>query len=191
MADINQNYKLRHKPHQHSDKVKYYQGYYKPINPEKWITQIIEYRSGWEFKFCRWADMNPNVLKVASEPIGIKYLDPVGNLEYCMKYNLNPNDPHNWKERTYYTDFWIELKDDSKPEGVKRIFIEIKPDDQAHAPAPLSESATLKEHKAYNKAALTYLTNQAKWSAAKKYFEERGAEFMVVTEKVLSQLGLL
>ena len=46
-----------------------------------------------------------------------------------MKHNLDINDPHFWKERTYYTDFWIEVADDTKPDGKKRIFIEIKPYD--------------------------------------------------------------
>ena len=108
-----------------------------------------------------------------------------------MEHHLDPNNPGNWKPRTYYTDFWIEVSDDTKPDGRKRIFIEIKPYDQTQCPKPLSESATLKDHKAYNKAAQTYLTNQAKWTAAKKYFEERGAEFMVLTERTLSQLGLM
>lgn len=187
---MNEQYKLRHRP-VISDKTKYHQGYYKPTHPEKWLTQIIEFRSGWEYLFCKWADENPQILKVASEPIGIKYLDPCGNLEYCMKHNLDTNNPANWKQRTYYTDFWIEVADDTKPDGKKRIFIEIKPYDQTQCPKPLSESATLKEHKAYNRAAQTYLTNQAKWTSAKKYFEERGAEFMVITERTLQQLGLM
>lgn len=49
----------------------------------------------------------------------------------------------------------------------------------------------MKEHKKFNKDAETYLVNMAKWTAAKKYFEAKGAEFMVVTEKTLKQLGLL
>jgi len=44
-----------------------------------------------------------------------------------MQHNLDPNNPGNWKARIYYTDFWIEMKDDTKPDGKKRIFIEIKP----------------------------------------------------------------
>lgn len=188
--EINQIYKQKHRPIL-SDKSKYHQGYYIPKNPEKWLTQIIQYRSSWEYLFCRWCDDNPQVLKVASEPIGVKYLDPCGNLEYCMKNNLDPNDPATWKERTYYTDFWIELADDSKPDGKKRIFIEVKPYDQTQCPKPLTESATLKDHKAYNRAAQTYLTNMSKWTAAKKYFEARGAEFMVITERTLEQLGLM
>ena len=187
---MNDQYKRTHAPRK-SENVKYHQGYYIPEHPEKWLTKENVFRSSWEFLFCKWADQNPAVLKVASEPIGIKYLDPTGNLEYCMKHNLDPNNPQNWKARTYYTDFWIEIADETKPDGKKRIFIEIKPYDQTQCPKPLTESASLKEHKAYNRAAQTYLTNVAKWQSAREYFKSRGAEFMVITERTLQQLGLL
>lgn len=187
---MNEQYKSKHRP-VNNEKSKFHQGYYVPNHPEKWLTLENIFRSSWEFQFMKWADENPQVLKVASEPIGVKYLDPTGNLQYCMEHKLDPNNPGNWKPRTYYTDFWIEVQDDTKPDGVKRIFIEIKPYDQTQCPKPLSESATLKDHKAYNRAAQTYLQNQAKWTAAKRYFEERGAEFMVLTERTLSQLGLM
>ena len=187
---MNDQYKRTHAPRK-SENVKYHQGYYVPEHPEKWLTKENVFRSSWEFLFFKWADQNPAILKVASEPIGIKYLDPTGNLEYCMKHNLDPNNPQNWKARTYYTDFWIEIADETKPDGKKRIFIEIKPYDQTQCPKPLTESATLKEHKAYNKAAQTYLTNVAKCQSAREYFKSRGAEFMVITERTLQQLGLL
>lgn len=186
---MNDMYKLRHKP-QHSEKVKYHQGYFQPQHPEKWLTKQIIYRSGWEYLFCRWADENPNIKKVASEPIAVKYLNPVANLAYCTKNGLNPNDPRNWKVCNYYTDFWIEIEDSQTGE-VKRIFIEIKPFSQTQCPKQPNPTASLKEHKAYNNAAQTYLVNQAKWKAAKELFESRGAEFMVVTEKTLQKLGLL
>ena len=125
---MNDRYKYTHRPVV-SEKMKFHQGYYKPMHPEKWLTNITIYRSSWEFLFCKWCDENPQILKVASEPIGVKYLDPTANVEYCMKNHLDPSNPNFWKERTYYTDFWIEVADDSKPEGVKRIFIEIKPYD--------------------------------------------------------------
>ena len=125
---MNDQYKRTHTPKK-SEKVKYHQGYYIPEHPEKWLTKENIFRSSYEFVFMRWCDQNPSILKVASEPIGIKYLDPTGNLEYCMKHNLDPNNPQNWKVRTYYTDFWIEIADETKPDGKKRIFIEIKPYD--------------------------------------------------------------
>ena len=184
---MNDLYKLKHKP-QKSEKMKFHQGYYYPTNPDKWLTKIIVYRSSWEAKFCRWCDVNPNVIKVASEPIAIPYLNPIANLEYNMKQGLDILDPHNWKISNYYTDFWIEIADETKPDGKRRIFIEIKPYAQTQCPKPLTESATLKEHKAYNKAALTYLQNKSKWDAAAKFCGERGAEFMVITEKTLEKL---
>lgn len=187
---MDESNKLKRKPIQHSDKVKFKQGYYHPKYPEKCVTQINEYRSSWEFLFCQWCDLNPNILHWGSEPIGIKYLDPAGNLEYCLKHNLNPQDPHNWKMRTYYVDFWIEERDAVTGE-LKRTFIEIKPYHETVPPTPIQGNASLKEHKAFNKAATTWLTNSAKWETARKVFGERGCGFRVVTEKELKALKLL
>jgi len=155
---------------------------------EKCLTPTVIYRSSWELTFCKWCDECEEVLMWASEPIGIKYLNPVKNMDYCLKYGLNPNDPHNWKEATYYVDFWIEVKDDSMPDGKKRIFVEVKPNAESVMPPALSESASLKDRKKYNKLAKAYLENQAKWASAKKYVEERGAFFTVITEKTINKL---
>ena len=187
---MNEAYKLRHKPIRNNEKLKYKQGYFIPNNPEKCLTQINEYRSGWEFFFMKFWDESPLILRWASEPIAVKYLNPIANMEYCMKNNLDPNNPTNWKLCNYYVDFWIEVADNTKEDGKKRVFIEIKPYDQTQCPKPILESASLKEHKAYNKAAETFLINKAKWEAAKQYFAERGAEFMVLTEKTLEKLGM-
>lgn len=187
---LDESNKLKRKPIQHSDKIKFKQSYYHPDHPEKCITQINECRSSWEQKFCWWCDHNPNILHWASEPIGIKYLDPAANIEYCMKHNINPQDPHNWKMRTYYVDFWIEEQDMLTGELV-RTFIEVKPYHETIEPKPILANASLKEHKAYNKAALTYITNKAKWDTAERVFAERGCKFKVITEKDLKDLKLL
>lgn len=85
---------------------------------------------------------------------------------------------------------WIELaKKDGN--GVRKIFIEIKPYAQTVKPEQPKPGAKMKEIKAYNLAAMTYLTNQAKWEAANKYFNERGCEFIIVTEHTLKKLGIL
>jgi len=122
------------------------------------------YRSGWEYFLMYWCDHNQSVLKWASEPIGIKYLNPVSNIEYCNQNGLNPKDPRNWKVCTYYTDFWIEISDGNG--GTRKIFIEVKPKAQTECPKPINESASLKEKKKFAKDAETFLVNQAKWSAA-------------------------
>ena len=188
MAVNTGQYKRQNRPNM-SDKAKFHQGYFIPSNPDKWVTKEIIYRSSWELGFCQWADRNPNVIRVASEPCAVKYLNPVSNLAYCKDNNLDPKNPHNWKMANYYTDFWMEVK--GKDGGIKKIFIEIKPYEQTQKPQPINEGAKLKEMRAYNRTAETYLVNMAKWDAAKKYFNARGCDFAVFTERTLSKLGIL
>ena len=185
---LNGDYKKNHKPIINSNKVKYHQGYYAPKHPEKCLTTENVYRSGWEYFFMRYCDDCPNIIRWASEPIKIQYLNPVANLEYCAKNGLDPKNPVNWKLCNYYTDFWIEMKGENN--NIRKIFIEIKPYSQTLPPKPINESASLKEHRAFNRAAETYLVNSAKWKKAAEVFAARGAEFMVVTEKTLKKLGM-
>lgn len=178
---MSDNYKLHHKPQKNS---RFDQGYYIPKNQQKWVTKINEYRSSWEKKFFDWCDRNPQVLRVGSEPCAIQYRDPVGNLEYCHKHNLDPNNPQNWKIRKYYVDVWVEFQ--KKDGEVIKVFIEIKPYSQTIKPEPLKPNAKLKEVNAYNRAMKIFLTNQAKWKAAKYEFSKRNCQFQVWTEKELS-----
>ena len=178
---MDDNYKKRHKPQRNS---RFHQGYFTPQHPEKWATQTNEYRSSWEFTFMDWCDRNEQVVRVGSEPCAIQYRDPVANLEYCHQHHLDANNPQNWKIRKYYVDMWVEFK--TKNGDIKKIFIEIKPYAQTIKPEPLKPGAKLKEVNAYNRAMKTFLTNQAKWKAAKYEFAKRGAEFHIYTERELS-----
>lgn len=187
-ADLRNSYKTKNKPNL-SENSKWSQGYFHPTNKEKCLSQINIYRSSWEESFMKWCDRNPSVIQWASEPIPVKYMNPVANLEYCKKNNLNPQDSRNWKLSNYYTDFWISIR--GKDGKVKKVFIEIKPYSQTLSPNPVSASAPLKEQKAYIRAAETFLVNKAKWEAAKKYFNERGADFSVFTEHTLEKLGCI
>lgn len=188
MVKDSKNYKHWHKPLDES-KTKFHQGYFYPKNKEKCLSKENIYRSSWELKFYDWLDRNPKIKRWASEPIAIKYLNPVTNLAYCKQNNLNPQDPHNWKVSNYYTDIWFEIEDANG--NVKKIFGEIKPYAQTLKPSPVSTSATLKEMRSYNMKANTWLVNMAKWKAAIKTFRERGCEFIIITEKTLDKLGLL
>jgi hypothetical protein len=132
---------------------------------------------------------NPKIKRWASEPISIKYRNPVANLEYCKKNGLDTKDPRNWKISNYHTDFWIEVLGDDG--SIKKIFIEIKPYNQTQPPKPIPANAKLKEQRRYAREASTYLVNKAKWVAAKEYFAKRGCEFSVFTEKTLEKLGCL
>lgn len=188
---FNSNYKNWHKPILNPDKQKTKQGYYKLQNLDKFLgdpTKII-YRSGWESAFCRYCDLNPKIIQWSSEPIGIDYYNRIANLSECQKYNLNPNNPSNWKICKYYIDFWCKVKINDNE--IEKWLIEIKPYYQTVKPIPPKEGAKLKEVKRYVTDAKNYLVNEAKWAAAKIYAEQNNAKFYIFTEKTLHKIGIL
>ena len=139
-------------------------GKYKPRNPEKYKgnpTQII-YRSSWERAFCKWADLNEGVSEWQSEEKAIWYDNPVQR-----------------KKCRYFPDFIIEYE---RKDGVLvKEMIEIKPKSQVDGPPVNPKRKT----KSWANAVMTYAVNQAKWKAARRWCEDRGMNFRIVTEKEL------
>ena len=143
-----------------------YKGKYQVINRKKYsgdYTDVI-YRSLWEQKYMRHLDLQPNVLKWASEPFWIQYFSEVHN-----------------KYKRYYPDFWVRVKTDKK---VKEFIIEIKPFKETVAP---KETKDKRKQKRYLREVSVYVINQNKWKAARKYAAHNNMTFKVVTEK---QLGI-
>lgn len=142
---------------------KYYQGRFRPQNPEKYIGNVnnIIYRSGWELKFLRWCDRTPNILKYGSEEISIPYFDPVKK-----------------RIRRYYPDAFIEMVDEFG--NRKKYLIEIKPERQTKPPKQKSRAT-----KSYINEVYTYVTNEAKWKAAEEFCKDNLIEFKIITEKEL------
>jgi len=138
-------------------------------NPDKYKGSYpIQLRSGWEIKFATWLDKNESVLKWNSETIVITY-------DF-----LNPKTGQLRKHR-YFTDFWMLVKE--KDGAEKEYIIEIKPYDQTQPP-----KKPKRETKRYKESVITYLKNQAKWSAARKFCENqkllgKKIDFVVLTEK--------
>jgi hypothetical protein len=140
----------------------YKQGVYIPANASKYRGnhRNIFYRSSWEQIFMRWCDRNQNIIEWGSEEFFIPYRAPDG------------------KVRRYYPDFYIKVRDQT---GVlKKYIIEIKPDKQTKAPVQGK-----KTRKQFLYESNTFLKNQAKWKAARKYCKKRQAEFLIFTEKEL------
>ena len=140
-----------------------YQGKYRPSNTKKYRgnpTNII-YRSLWERKFMVYCDKNENILEWGSEEIAIPYRSPLDN-----------------KIHRYFPDFYIKYKDENGK--VRRSLIEVKPYRQTQQP-PILEKKT----KGYIYEVAEYAKNQAKWSAAKEFCEDRRWEFKIFTEKEL------
>ena len=98
-----------------SKNPKFHQGYYSPINPNKYIGKgPIVYRSGLELKFMRWCDKTDTILRWSSESIPIPYYDTIQK-----------------KKRHYYVDNFVEIQEGNI---IKRYLVEIKPYKQTLEP---------------------------------------------------------
>jgi len=136
---------------------------YKPSHPEKYLgnSNNIICRSSWERQFCRYCDVNPNIVKWASEEFSIPYISPVDGR------------PHR-----YYPDFLIEVKERSGK--LKKYVIEIKPKKQTQPPVKKKRVT-----KGFIAEAKTYAVNQAKWKAAVDFCKDNLIEFKIITEDEL------
>jgi len=77
--------KQRAQTNRTGNKTKFQQGFYKPINEEKYRqpmdktmnSQIYpEYRSSWELRFFKFLDLSKKVEYWSAEPFPIMYLNP-------------------------------------------------------------------------------------------------------------------
>lgn len=143
--------------------VKTYKGYFKPINPKKYRgdpTNII-YRSSWELRLMVYLDKHPDVLQWGSEELVIPYRSPLDG-----------------RVHRYFTDFWVKMKNQSGK--IETVVIEVKPYKQTQEPTPQKKMT-----KSYLYEVKTWAINKSKWDAAKKYCDNRGWKFMIMTEHEL------
>jgi len=139
---------------------KWRQGIFTPKNQEKFIGTRATYRSGLELKFFRFCDQNPNVIKWGSENIIVPYRSPLDN-----------------RLHRYYVDNYIAIREGKE---ITKYLVEIKPSKQTKPPQTKYRK---KQHLIYEQK--QYITNQAKWKAAKQYCKKRGYTFIILTEKEL------
>lgn len=142
---------------------KYHQGKYAPINPIKYRgdhTNIV-YRSSWEKRFFLWADSNPSVLEWSSEEVIIPYLCETDN-----------------RIHRYYLDAHVKIKDATGNVGI--FLVEIKPYSQTLPP-----KFPGRQTRRYLDEVETFVKNQSKWKAAKKFADESGVQFVILTENEL------
>jgi hypothetical protein len=146
-----------------SHKSGYIQGYFEPINNEKYIgDRPIIYRSSYEKKFAIYCDTNPNITKWSSEPFAIKYFSNIDN-----------------KHHTYFPDFYLKIK---RSNGYDEYVVEVKPKSQLTKPKPPKKN-TQKAILSYKRAYLTYVLNYIKINALKKFAESRNYKILLITEK--------
>jgi hypothetical protein len=145
------------------------QGWYKILNQEKFIKPIdehmksfkdghVNYKSSLELKAIRYCDYNKHIVKWSLEPFNVKYLKPTDG-----------------KVHRYYIDFFIEFSTGDK------FLVEVKSKGET-VPPKKPKKATDKSIMRYQKAIQTYAINCVKWEAAKKFAQERGLRFIILTE---------
>lgn len=140
-----------------------YSGVFKPKNSRKYKgdpTNII-YRSLWELRLMNYLDVHEDVLEWASEELYIPYKSPIDG-----------------KWHRYFPDFWVKQRD--KTGKIKIKLIEVKPAAQSVPPVKRTKLT-----RRYINEVRTWGINQAKWTAAQRACEEKGWEFVVMTEKEL------
>lgn len=139
---------------------KYMKGEFAPTNKEKYIGKVpIVYRSSYEYEFLKWADRSPAVLEYALESVVVKYFNPIKN-----------------RNARYIVDVFIKYK--NKHGEIVSELIEVKPLSQTMPP----KTTKRKSRKTMINEQTTWVQNNAKWHAAKKYAELRGWKFRIVTE---------
>lgn len=134
---------------------------YRPQYPSKYNgnPNDIVCRSSWERTFCKWCDLTENIIQWSSEEMFIPYRDPVTK-----------------KVRRYFPDFIIRIQDS---DGLIRTeMIEVKPYKEVIGPPKNPKRRT----KSWLYAVTTFVTNSAKWDAARDYCSDRGWQFRIVTE---------
>ncbi len=139
-----------------------YKGVFKPKHPEKYTGDSgrIIYRSRWELIVMQHFDQHPDVITWSSEEMVIPYVSPVDN-----------------RRHRYFPDFVVKLKD--KDGKIKVVMIEVKPAYQVAEPKKPKTSAASRR---YLTEVKTWSVNQAKWAAARDFCEDKGWQFMIITE---------
>ena len=141
-----------------------YSGKYRPVNHRKYKgdPRAVFYRSLWELKFMKWCDNHDHILEWGSEEIVVPYRSPLDG-----------------KVHRYFVDFYAKLR--NKSGTAKKYLIEVKPKKQTVEP-----KLPKRKTKRYLTEVTTYITNQAKWEAAREWCADHGLEFIILTEDHLN-----
>lgn len=120
---------------------------YKPSFPKKYKGNAnnIICRSSWERKFCRYCDLNENILEWGSEEFYIPYISPVDR-----------------RVHKYFPDFIIKVKESTGQ--IKTYVIEVKPKKQTQPP-----KKPKRQTKSYIFECTTWEVNKAKWRLLKSF----------------------
>lgn len=140
---------------------RFIQGIFIPRNKEKFLGSKAIYRSSLELRFMKFCDSNENVVKWGSENVIIPYLNPLDG-----------------KIHRYFVDNFVMIKEGNV---TKKYLVEIKPSSQL---SPPTTKYRKKSNLIYEQT--MFITNKAKWQAAREWCNKKGLEFIIITEKQLT-----
>jgi hypothetical protein len=139
-------------------------GFFTPLHPEKYDGDIntITYRSKMELRMMKYLDDQPSVLRWSSEETVIPYYSPLDK-----------------KMHRYFVDFKVITK--NRDGKITTRLVECK---WSTATVPPKEPK--RKTRRYFAEQKNWIINQAKWTEAKKFCDQHGWEWMILTEKHLS-----
>ena len=141
--------------------TRFAQGVYQVQNKQKYVGKHApHYRSGWELVFCRFCDLNENILHWASEAIAIPYIHPLTG-----------------KRSTYIPDFFVVYRNKNGQQIAE--VVEIKPKKQSLIESKITDSR--------NRAVVA--VNHAKWASATQWCKQKGYTFRVINEDQIFHSG--
>ena len=140
-----------------TNKSRYYPSF---PNKYKGNPNNIICRSSWERKFCRWCDLNENVLQWGSEEFSIPYVSPLDNRFMVLSRLI------------------VKLRENSG--RTKTYVIEVKPKKQTRPP-----KTPKRQTKSYIYETTEYAKNMASGKSAKEFCDDRRIEFKIITEDEL------
>lgn len=139
----------------------FHKGIFPLKHPEKYKgTLPVVFRSSLEMRVYRWLDQSSHVISWGSESVVIPYFDPIRR-----------------KKRRYFIDVNAEIK--TKDGRIEKVLLEIKPAAQTRVPQ-ISPRQSIRSQQY---ALTTWVTNQAKWTAAKEWALKNNYKFTLLTEE--------
>ena len=139
----------------------YKQGRYDVLNHEKYCgtNTNIRYLSSYELQTFKYLDRTPSILQWAAEHVIVPYYNPLKQ-----------------RQARYIVDIYLKYR--NKNGEIIEELVEIKPSKECVKP-----DKGRKKQSTYENQMATWLVNQAKWTAAQQYANERGWRFRILTEK--------
>lgn len=159
--------------------TKYKQGLFIPKNKNKLIKANdkggVYYRSGLEEKMMIYLDTNDSIKSWGSEFMKIPYSKTDWD---------NKNSEMKTTFHTYYPDFYYEIY---RSDGsISKVIAEVKPKSQTVQPI-LRDNPTAKQLKNLEYDLKEWNRNLSKWGEMIKYCENKGMEFIILTEEQLQR----